>query len=154
MRDFKFFKRNKKEFNLDDIFVPVRGESTAISGMNFAPYLPITRNVETLPVFNYIHCDSIFNFIKNIEDTDAFQLNRLYNTFTENGMFSFVIINKFNLVNPNTFDTEKCFVVIYQSDINIYTFKFKTDFYLNSIIEYNVTLSPSEDLRIWNRLNS
>jgi hypothetical protein len=154
MRDFKFFKRNRKEFNFDDYFVPVRGESTVMTGMTYTPYLPITRNVENLPEFNYIHCDSIFNFIRNIENTDAFQLNRLYNTFTENGMFSFVILNKFNLINPNTFDTDKWFVVIYQSDINIYTFKFKTDFNLNGIIEFNVSLSPSEDLRIWNRLNS
>jgi hypothetical protein len=154
MRDFKFFKRNRKEFNFDDYFAPVRGESTVMTGMTYTPYLPITRNVEILPEFNYIHCDSIFNFIKNIEDTDAFQLNRLYNTFTENDMFSFVILNRFNLINQNTFDTEKWFVVVYQSHINIYTFKFKTDFNLNGIIEFNVTLSPSEDLYIWNRLNS
>lgn len=156
MRDFKFFKKNKKEFPIDDIFVPIRSQDPPLSltGSTYLRPSGIIEN-EVDRVVTDSHCESVFNFIRTVWFTDVNVMNNVFNTFgDEDENFSFAIINQFDLFSPQTFERIKNIIVLCYINNDLFKLRMETTRELVDYHKITVLLPTQNDVHEWNSLNS
>jgi hypothetical protein len=152
MRDFKFFKKNKKEFPIDDIFIPIRSQDPPLSftGSTYIRPAGIIEN-EVNRVVTDSHCESVFNFIRTVWFTDVDIMNKVFNTFgNEDENFSFAIINQFDLVDPHL----KNIIVFCYINNDLFKLRIETTRDLVDYHKITVWLPTQNDVHEWNSLNS
>lgn len=152
MQDFKFFKKNKKEFPIDDIFVPVRSNHPPISTYIRASGI-IENHVNR--VVTDSHCESVFNFIKSLWFTDTNIIDRIFNTFgDEDNDYSFAVVNQFDLINPQTFEQLKNIIVFCYINNDLFKLRIEATEDLVDYHKITVLLPTQQDVEQWNSLNS